>query len=337
MGVEGAVAEGHLGHHQVHPHGVGDGRVLPAVLGPDARGPRSIHSSLRNGYGIAWLLVSAGRSAAVHPPRSRPSGTLAAPAGSMPCRDRSRDGRRRAVLGHRRPRGRPGAPRLHRAPRSRCGGWPSSWPTPGSPSSCRCCPATAPRSRTWSPPRWADWSAAAEEAYARPGRPLRRGWRWSGCRWAAPSPAGWPSATPRSAASSWSNPLVEPPGRRASATPSRSCSTRATEIAPGIGSDIARPGVVELSYDGTPAAPPCSPSSRGPRRWPRPGRRSAARCSCFSSRQDHVVPPDQRRPGRGLGRRTGASGCGSSAASTWPRSTTTATRSRRAPSPSSPP
>ncbi len=84
------------------------------------------------------------------------------------------------------------------------------------------------------------------------------------------------------------NPLVEPPddGFRDAV---RQLLDSGAAIAPGIGSDIARPGVVEITYDGTPLAAVLSLFE---------GAEEVAlslpeiRCPVllFSSRQDHVVP-----------------------------------------------
>ncbi len=85
------------------------------------------------------------------------------------------------------------------------------------------------------------------------------------------------------------NPLVEPPDDAFRQAISDLLAS-GTEVAPGIGSDVAKPGVVELSYQGTPLAAVLSLFE---------GAEDVAlglgRISCpvllFSSREDHVVPP----------------------------------------------
>ena len=94
-----------------------------------------------------------------------------------------------------------------------------------------------------------------------------------------------------------------------------------TEVAPGVGSDIAKEGSTELAYSGSPIAAALSLFD---------GIDEVAaglgRITCpvllLSSRQDHVVPSssgDCSSPESGAP----SSGCGSSAVTTWPRSTTT--------------
>ena len=100
--------------------------------------------------------------------------------------------------------------------------------------------------------RWADWSAAAEEAYAalaaRCGRVAVVGLSMGGALtcWLA-------ERHPEISGIVLVNPLVEPPGDEFR-TAVRELHEAGTEIAPSIGSDIALPGVVELTYDGTPLA-----------------------------------------------------------------------------------
>lgn len=137
------------------------------------------------------------------------------------------------------------------------------------------------------PMRWADWSAAAEEAYlglaARSERVAVVGLSMGGTLtcWLA-------ERHPEICGIVLVNPLVEPPDddfRDAV----RQLHDSGTEVAPGIGSDIARPDVVELTYDGTPLAAALSLFD---------GAEEVAlglseiRCPVllFSSREDHVVP-----------------------------------------------
>jgi carboxylesterase len=137
------------------------------------------------------------------------------------------------------------------------------------------------------PLRWADWSAAAEEAHAglaaRCGRVAVVGLSMGG------GLACWLAARhPEICGIVLVNPLVEPPADDLRSAVREMCEAGAT-IAPGIGSDIARPGVVELTYDGTPLAALLSLFN---------GVEEVAlslpeiRCPVllFSSREDHVVP-----------------------------------------------
>ena len=84
------------------------------------------------------------------------------------------------------------------------------------------------------------------------------------------------------------NPMVEPPAESYRDV-LRGLLEAGTEVAPGIGSDIAKPGVQELAYPGSPLAPALSlfegvdEVAAG---------LAGIRCPVllFSSRQDHVVP-----------------------------------------------
>ena len=107
---------------------------------------------------------------------------------------------------------------------------------------------------------------------------------WPGCRWAAPSPAGWPPATPRSPGWSAST-------RRSSRRPRRSSSccrdapTPVPRPCPGIGSDIAQPGVTELAYEAHPdRAAAVAADGRHRARAPS-GRHPLSRCSCSPARR----------------------------------------------------
>jgi carboxylesterase len=66
-----------------------------------------------------------------------------------------------------------------------------------------------------------------------------------------------------------------------------------TEIAPGIGSDIAEPGVVEISYPGTPLAPLMSLLDDGLVALTGRYGELTMPLLLFTSRQDHVVDPSQ--------------------------------------------
>jgi carboxylesterase len=137
------------------------------------------------------------------------------------------------------------------------------------------------------PMRWRDWTSAAEEAYAelaaRCSRVAVVGLSMGGgltC-WLA-------AHHPEICGIVLVNPMVEPPDDGLRSAVREMCREGAT-IAPGIGSDIARPDAVELSYDGTPLEAALSLFA---------GVEEVAlglseiRCPVllFSSRQDHVVP-----------------------------------------------
>jgi carboxylesterase len=138
------------------------------------------------------------------------------------------------------------------------------------------------------PARWSDFCGAAEEAYldlaARCNTVVVVGLSMGGTLtcWLA-------ERHPEINGIVLVNPLVEPPTdefRTAIAQLYES----GTEVAPGIGSDIAKPGVLELSYAGTPLAAVLSLFE---------GAEEVAlglgRISCpvllFSSTEDHVVTP----------------------------------------------
>lgn len=135
---------------------------------------------------------------------------------------------------------------------------------------------------------WADWAGAAEDAYAglaaRCSRVVVAGLSMGGglaCRLAARHPAICGLVLV--------NPIVEPPDESIREGVRAMCDAGAT-LAPSIGSDIARPDVVELTYDGTPLAAALSLFA---------GVEEVAstlpeiRCPVllFSSREDHVVSP----------------------------------------------
>lgn len=63
------------------------------------------------------------------------------------------------------------------------------------------------------------------------------------------------------------------------------------EVVPGIGSDIARPGVTELSYDGTPLRPLMSLLDTGMAPVAERYGEIGVALLLFTSRQDHVVEP----------------------------------------------
>ncbi len=146
------------------------------------------------------------------------------------------------------------------------------------------------RSRTWSTTRWEDWSGAAEAAYDDLAGRCERvvvvglsmggtlscwlGERHSGDRRPGadqPARAVDPRRPGRPRCSRWSR-----PGRR---------------LVDGIGSDIAQPDAAELSYDQTPPRPLLSLLDAADEVGA-----GSADIACpvllLSSRDDHVVPPD---------------------------------------------
>ena len=97
-------------------------------------------------------------------------------------------------------------------------------------------------------------------------------------------------------------------------------------IAPGVGSDIAKPGDAELAYPGTPLEAALSLFEGVD-----DVAKSTGDISCpvlvFTSRQDHVVPPSSSDLLASLGERARSSRCSRAELSTSRRSTTTPTRS----------
>jgi carboxylesterase len=135
---------------------------------------------------------------------------------------------------------------------------------------------------------WEDWSAAAEQAYlelaARCSRVAVVGLSMGGTLscWLA-------ERHPEIAGLVVVNPAVEPmPEELRSAL--AELLDAGTDVAPGIGSDIAKPDTEELAYDGLPIAPVLSlfdgvagvSAALGDIRCP---------VLLLSSREDHVVPP----------------------------------------------
>jgi len=161
---------------------------------------------------------------------------------------------------------------------------PRRWPTPASPSS-----SAAPRHGTsiedMVTTRWADWSAAAERP-TRTGRPLLgRGGGGPVDGRDADAVAG--RAPPEIAGIVLVNPSPSP--RRRCARHADRHLESGTELAPGIGSDIAKEGTVELAYAS--CLSPRSLAVRGGRgRGRRPGQVGCP-VLLLSSRQDHVVEP----------------------------------------------
>ncbi len=138
------------------------------------------------------------------------------------------------------------------------------------------------------PTRWADWSTAAEAAYeelaARCERVAVAGLSMGGTLtcWLA-------EQHPEIAGIAVVNPLVEPPDAEF-LDGIRSLVEAGTEVIDGIGSDIAKEGVVEAAYPGTPLAAVLS-LFEGVATVK--ARLADIRCPALllSSREDHVVDP----------------------------------------------
>lgn len=138
------------------------------------------------------------------------------------------------------------------------------------------------------PTRWSDWSQAAEAAYrelAGRGQPVMAvGLSMGGtlALWLA-------ERHPELRGLALVNPLVQPP-EKAVDDALRSMLDAGTELAPGVGSDIAKEGVTELAYLGSPVAAALSLFEAA-------GEVAAGldQVACpvllLSSRDDHVVPP----------------------------------------------
>jgi carboxylesterase len=136
--------------------------------------------------------------------------------------------------------------------------------------------------------RWADWSAAAEEAYlglaARCRAVVVVGLSMGGTL------SCWLAERHRQIAGlALVNPLVKPPDDELRSA-IKDLLDSGTPVAPGIGSDIAMPGAHEITYDGTPLAAVLSLFA---------GTEDVADALCeihcpvllLSSREDHVVDP----------------------------------------------
>lgn len=134
---------------------------------------------------------------------------------------------------------------------------------------------------------WHDWSSSAEDAYtslaARCERIVIGGLSMGGTltAWLA-------SRHPEVAGIVLVNPAIEPLAD-SFADVLRATLDSGTETIPGIGSDVAKPGVEESAYAGTPVAPVLSLIAATKELAPRLG---AIGCPVLliTSRQDHVVP-----------------------------------------------
>lgn len=136
--------------------------------------------------------------------------------------------------------------------------------------------------------RWEDWVGAAERTYTdlarRCDRVVLAGLSMGGsiCCWLA-------ARHPEVSGLVVVNPFIDPPAesfRKAC----RQLVASGTRMSPNIGSDIARPGAVEVSYPATPIACLLSLCEGLDRLQPRLG---DIRCPVLimTSREDHVVPP----------------------------------------------
>lgn len=136
--------------------------------------------------------------------------------------------------------------------------------------------------------RWEDWTAAADEAYAELAARCPRvavvGLSMGGglACWLA-------QRHPEIVGIVLINPLVEPPDDEFRLAVQR-LHAAGTEIAPGLGSDIARPGVADLSYPGTPLAAALS-LFEGVEEVALGLGRIACPVLLFTASQDHVVTP----------------------------------------------
>ena len=138
------------------------------------------------------------------------------------------------------------------------------------------------------PTRWEDWSGAAEEAHgalaARCDGVVVVGLSMGGMLavWLA-------QHHPELAGIAVVNPLVAPPEASVIAV-AEAMLESGEEVAPGIGSDIAKPGVEESAYPGLPVAAALSLFAAAARVE---AEVESVTCPvlCFTSAQDHVVPP----------------------------------------------
>jgi carboxylesterase len=138
------------------------------------------------------------------------------------------------------------------------------------------------------PTRWRDWSGEAERAYlelaAHCDRTVVAGLSMGGtlCLWLA-------SRHPEISGTVLVNPLVEPPADSFVETMQASLDAGIDRL-PGLGSDIAKPGVVESAYDSTPIAALLSLFGAVSELVPRLGEIDVP-ALLLSSRVDHTVPP----------------------------------------------
>ena len=131
---------------------------------------------------------------------------------------------------------------------------------------------------------WADWTAAAEEAYRRLARPLVA----VGLSMGAALAAGVCAQHPEVRALAVVNPLIDPPAPEFLQA-LEGFLAAGERFLPGIGSDIVDPSTKEVAYDRMPVAALLSASWGLAELRPRLG---DVRCPVLilSSRHDHVVP-----------------------------------------------
>ncbi len=137
------------------------------------------------------------------------------------------------------------------------------------------------------PTRWADWSKAADEAYqalaGRCDRVVVCGLSMGG------SLSCWLSTQHAEIAGlALINPLVDPPAEDFQAV-IRTLLDEGTEVAPGIGSDIAKEGITEAAYEGSPLRAALS-LFEGVEELSHHLTEITCPVLLMSSREDHVVP-----------------------------------------------
>jgi carboxylesterase len=137
------------------------------------------------------------------------------------------------------------------------------------------------------PTRWADWSAAAESAYTKLSANCDE------VAVAALSMGGTLAAWlaehhPEIRGLALVNPFIDPPAESFRDV-LRGLLDSGTEVAPGVGSDIAKEGVTELAYDGSPVGAALSLFEGIDDTAAHLGRISCP-VLLLSSRNDHVVP-----------------------------------------------
>ena len=139
------------------------------------------------------------------------------------------------------------------------------------------------------PTRWTDWSGAAEEAYvalaARCDRVVVSGLSMGGSLscWLA-------TRHPEIAGLALINPMVDPPAEDFQAM-IRTLLDEGTEVAPGIGSDIAKEGTKEKAYEGSPLRAALS-LFEGVEELSHHLGEITCPVLLMTSREDHVVGPE---------------------------------------------
>jgi carboxylesterase len=138
------------------------------------------------------------------------------------------------------------------------------------------------------PTRWDDWAAAAESSYTELASRCTRVFV-AGLSMGATLACWLASRHPEIAGLVAVNPMVEPPAE-VFRDMLRGALDAGVEVAPGVGSDIARPGVTELAYDVSPVEAALSLFEGIDELMPRLG---DIRCPVLllTSEEDHVVAP----------------------------------------------